>query len=184
MDRETIVQEPWGQAAVDPMSEAARAPYNLVEWPTVCLCGAIYLGWMFLTVGHEAIPIWALFVLGGLVSALHASFQHEATHGHPTRNPGINACLAAPSLLLWLPFGLFRREHLQHHGNDALTDPLDDPESFYVLEDDWRGINPVRRGLLLLNNTLAGRMIVGPLLVMGGVLWRQRLWRGQRWYLH
>jgi fatty acid desaturase len=174
MDRETIVQEPWARAAgANPASEAARGPTYLVEWPTVCLCAGIYLAWMILTAGHEALPVWALFVLGGLVSASHASFQHEATHGHPTRSPRINACMARPSLLLWLPFGLFRREHLRHHENQALTDPLDDPESFYVLDADWRKINLARRGLLQLNNTLAGRMIIGPLLVVSAVLWRQ-----------
>jgi fatty acid desaturase len=162
-----------------------------VEWPTVCLCGIVYLSWMALTVFHEGMSIWVLFVLGGLVSAWHASFQHEATHGHPTRNSTLNTFLVGAPLLLWLPFALFRREHLRHHANDALTDPLDDPESFYILEDDWRMMNPIRQGLLTFNNTLAGRMLIGPLLAVGAVAWRQA-WlvrRGDRqarrdWLLH
>lgn len=174
MDRKSVVNEPWTQVpASHPIPEVARGRVEGVEWPTVCLCAVIYLSWMMLTAGHGAIPVWGLFVLGGLVAAWHASFQHEATHGHPTRSAVINACLAGPSLLLWLPFGLFRREHLRHHENDAYTDPIDDPESFYVLEGDWRAMDPVRQGLLLLNNTLAGRMLIGPLLVVGVVAWRQ-----------
>lgn len=177
--------------AANSMSEAGRRRVAGVEWPTIGLCGLIYLCWLVLTAVHVLVPVWGLFAFGGLVTAWHASFQHEATHGHPTRNPLINTCLAAPSLLLWLPFGLFRREHLRHHANEALTDPFDDPESFYVVEGDWRGMNPVRRALLCLNNTLAGRMIIGPLLVIAGVSWRQAwlIGRGNReamrdWLFH
>jgi fatty acid desaturase len=192
MERKSIAQGRWPRIPSNaPAPGVVRGGTEAVEWPTIFLCGTIYVAWLFLTASYEAIPIWGMFVGGGLVTAWHASFQHEATHGHPTRNPMVNACLAGPSLLLWLPFALFRREHLRHHGNEALTDPIDDPESFYVLEKDWRVMNPVRRGLLLVNNTLAGRMLIGPALVIAAVAWRQAwlVGRGDRqaikdWLLH
>lgn len=133
----------------------------------------IHASWLALTMAHEVIPVWVLFVLGGLVTGWHASFQHEATHGHPTANRRLNTILASPSLLLWLPYRLFEREHRRHHENDALTDPLEDPESFYVSEADWRRMNRLRRAMLLFNNTLAGRMSFGPFVVVPPLLWRQ-----------
>ena len=144
-----------------------------MEWPTIGLALVIHVSWLVLTAAHETVPVWLLFVLGGLVSGWHASFQHEATHGHPTPSRRFNLVLASPSLLLWLPFGLFEREHRRHHENDALTVPLDDPESFYVLASDWRRMNRLRRGLLLFKNTLAGRMTLGPFLVILSVLRQQ-----------
>jgi fatty acid desaturase len=179
MEQETIKAPPFSPAGIPALRaarEATSGRIDEVEWPTLSLCSVIYLLWLGVTVWHAALPSWALVVLGGLVAGWHASFQHEVTHGHPTRNETLNAVLAAPSLLLWLPFRLFRREHLRHHAVDALTDPIDDPESFYVLERDWRLMNPVRRGLLIVNNTLAGRLLIGPALVICGVLWRQA-WR-------
>lgn len=144
-----------------------------VEWPTILVAVVIYAGWLALTGWHAVFPIWALLLLGGVVAGWHSSFQHEATHGHPTGNIAVNAFLAGPSLLLWLPFGIFRREHLRHHGNGRLTDPIDDPESFYVLERDWRVMNPLRRVLLVVNNALAGRLLIGPALVISGFLWSE-----------
>jgi fatty acid desaturase len=192
MDHNSQITKNWADAS-PPLSKigTSRGWIDAVEWPTVSLCGIIYLGWMGVTVWHEPVPGWALFLLGGLVTAWHASFQHEATHGHPTRSPRLNAVLAGPALLLWLPFGMFRRDHLRHHAVDVLTDPLDDPESFYVLESTWRRMNQIRRALLMMNNTLAGRMLIGPILVVGGLAWRQSwlLCRGDRqairdWLLH
>jgi fatty acid desaturase len=153
-----------------------------IEWPTVGLAVAIYAAWLGLTAAYEVIPVWLLFILGGLVAGWHASFQHEATHGHPTPSRRCNTILASPSLLPWLPYRLFEREHQRHHENPALTDPLDDPESFYVLEADWRRMNRLWRGLLLANNTLAGRLIFGPFLVVLSLLWRKAwlIGRGDR----
>lgn len=153
-----------------------------MEWPTLGLAATIYLSWLLLTAGHEVMPGWLLFILGGLVSGWHASFQHEATHGHPTPSRAFNSLLAGLPLLIWLPYRLFEREHRRHHANPALTDPLEDPESFYVLERDWRRMNRVRRGLLLVNNTLAGRLTLGPVLVVASLLWRQAwlIGRGDR----
>ncbi|MDG2286870.1 MAG: fatty acid desaturase [Alphaproteobacteria bacterium] len=144
-----------------------------MEWPTVVLWVVIIMSWLFLTFHFVAIPGWVLFILGGAVAGWHASYQHEVTHGHPTGNALVNAWMAGPSLLLWLPYRMFRREHLRHHDDARLTDPLSDPESFYVLERDWRLMNSARRGLLIANNTLAGRLVLGPALVVSAVLWRQ-----------
>ena len=154
-----------------PTLRSAREEIGAVEWPTIVVGIAIYAGWLALTAWHAVVPEWALALGGGLLAGWHSSFQHELTHGHPTRNTAVNAVLAGPALLLWLPFGIFRREHLRHHANGQLTNPVDDPESFYVLERDWWAMNRLRRGLLLINNTLAGRLVIGPALVIVGFLW-------------
>ena len=43
-----------------------------------------------------------------------------------------------------------------------LTDPRLDPESYYLLPDDWAEVQGIRRALYEFNNTLAGRMLIGP----------------------
>jgi len=40
-------------------------------------------------------------------------------------------------LSLWLPSIAYRRNHLVHHNNERLTDPLDDPESYYSDPESW-----------------------------------------------
>ena len=46
-------------------------------------------------------------------------------------------------LTLWLPYERYRHTHHVHHIDARLTDPLDDPESFY-----WRagGLGAARAG--------------------------------------
>ena len=63
---------------------------------------------------------------------------------------------------MWLPYGRYRDTHLQHHNNQLLTDPEKDPESYYMLPDDWSHLPGVKRWLYQANHTLAGRMLIGP----------------------
>jgi fatty acid desaturase len=173
MDVKSETVGTWDKAPRLRAAKVSEAWLRSVEWPTVILWSVITLSWMFLTFHFASIPGWVLFIIRGAVAGWHASYQHEATHGHPTKNALVNAWIAGPSLLVWLPYRLFRREHLRHHDDPRLTDSLSDPESFYVLERDWRLMNPVRRGLLVANNKLAGRLALGPALVVSAVLWRQ-----------
>ena len=80
-----------------------------------------------------------------MVVVLHGSLQHEVIHGHPTRLRWLNDGLGKPGFWLWLPYELYRELHLRHHQNDTLTDPLDDPESYYVTGGRWRGLRAAMR---------------------------------------
>ncbi|MDT8854102.1 fatty acid desaturase [Paracoccaceae bacterium Fryx2] len=130
-------------------------------------------------------------VLTGIAIAQFSSLQHEVLHGHPFRQRLLNEALVFPGLNLTVPYGRFRDTHLAHHHDPVLTDPYDDPESNYVDPAVWARLPRPARALLRLNNTLAGRVLLGP--VIGNALWLNtelRLLRGgdravrRDWLLH
>lgn len=116
-----------------------------------------------LTWFHEALAWWILLPAGGYLVAWHGSLQHEVLHGHPTPWGWVNEALVVPSLWLWVPFRIYKDTHLAHHNDEILTDPIDDPESFYVTAEAWAAAGPLARTWLRVENSLAGRMILGPL---------------------
>jgi fatty acid desaturase len=132
-----------------------------VEWPTLLLFGAIYLSFAALTWWAAGLPWWLLMPAGACLVCLHGSAQHEALHGHPTRQAWLNELIAAPALGLWYPYRRYARLHRTHHRNECLTDPEADPESWYMLPERWAELPPVLQGLHRLNNTLAGRLLIG-----------------------
>jgi fatty acid desaturase len=138
-----------------------------VEWPTLALAGIIYGGWAALTYWHEALPSWLIALLGAGLIAWHSSLQHEIVHYHPTRWRRVNFALAFAPLSLWLPYARFPMTHLVHHRDEALTDPLDDPESFYLTAAQWRRKRPLTRALLRAQTTLLGRLTIGPAWTIG-----------------
>lgn len=142
------------------MQYARTAKY--VEWPTIALAAGIYLAFGLLTWFHEALPIWALFLLGGYVVALHSSLQHEVVHGHPTPWRRLNEALIFPSLWLWLPFPYYRETHLLHHRDEQLTLPGLDPESYYLAAEDWAAAGPLGRAFYRAMNTFLGRVLLSP----------------------
>ncbi|GLS88303.1 fatty acid desaturase [Cypionkella aquatica] len=103
-------------------------------------------------------------LLVGIAVAQFSSLQHEVLHGHPFRHQILNEALVFPALMPWVPYLRFKDTHLQHHFDPALTDPYDDPESNYLDPDVWARTSSVMRGLLRFNNTLAGRVLIGPAL--------------------
>ena len=133
-----------------------------IEWPTVALALGVYLAFGLLTWFHDALPWWLLLALGGYLACLHGSLQHEATHGHPTPWRTVNEALVFPALCLWLPYRIYRETHIAHHRDARLTDPLEDPESYYVSQQDWARFGPARRALRWVLNTVAGRLLLGP----------------------
>lgn len=139
-----------------------------VEWQTLVLTGAVYTAFALLTWFYHALPWEWVAVLGGYLVALHGSLQHEAVHGHPTRSPRINELLVLPSLWLFIPFRLYRESHLRHHRDEWLTDPMEDPESYYLSGAQWARRGTCTRALLWVHNTAPGRLLLGPL----RVLWR------------
>ena len=69
-----------------------------------------------------------------------------------------------PPLGLWMPYPVYRDRHLAHHRTRDLTAPGDDTESFYIEAARWRRFGPVLQAIYRFNQTLLGRMLVGPAL--------------------
>lgn len=132
------------------------------EWPSIALCAAIYGVFATVTWFGRDLPFYVLIPLIAVLIAWHSSMQHEFIHGHPTRRPGLNRALAFAPLSFWLPFDAYKRSHLQHHRDDSLTDPLDDPESYYWSSSQWRALGPCGRLVVRAHTTLAGRLLLGP----------------------
>lgn len=171
------------------MSVALRA--IVPAWPTFAVAAAIYTLFGLLTGYYHALPWWLVLPAAAYVIAWHGSLQHEVVHGHPSRWRWLNRALVLPSLWLWLPFDLYRASHLRHHRDRDLTDPLCDPESYYLTATAWQTLPPWQRNLRWIFNTLAGRLLLGPLFVSGGLLRREarRLLQGDTshlaaWGLH
>ena len=162
-----------------------------IEWPTVLLIGACYGLWAI--VGLSLWPAYpaAAMVLLGVLLAMQSSLMHEASHGHPTRTGWINEALVGLPIGLVYPFRRFKALHLCHHADERLTDPFDDPESYYRALWQHRDLPRTMQALLRVNNTMAGRFIIGPWLASAGFLIAEaRLFarneRGVRkaWLLH
>jgi fatty acid desaturase len=146
------------------MSDVAVPERNAaIEWPTVALFAFIYVAWLGLVIFHDAMPLWLWLPLAAWISAWWGSAQHEALHGHPTRNRAVNTALATPPFWLWLPFERYRQTHLTHHNDERLTDPLDDPESRYFTPEGWRELGPIGQKLVAMQGTLLGRLVIGPI---------------------
>ena len=143
------------------------------EWPTWVALAVCYTIWLSAVIWHDALG-WFWVAPAMLMATLHSSLQHEALHGHPTRSGTLNEILVFPAIGLFVPYRRFRDTHLRHHNNVMLTDPYDDPESWYLSRHDWHRTSPLMRGLLGINSTLAGRVVVGPALALYG-FWRNDL---------
>lgn len=135
-----------------------------IEWPTITLILGSYGAWILLLFYGEHLhpSIWIL--LSALNITFFMSITHEVVHGHPTRSKTINRLLILLPIGWSIPFERFERTHLDHHDTEELTDPFDDPESWYVSLPSWIASNFVSRQVLVFNNTLFGRMLIGPLI--------------------
>ncbi|WP_232830338.1 fatty acid desaturase [Oceanicella sp. SM1341] len=131
---------------------------------------ACYAGWCGLLALWPVAGGWVLPGLAVLVT-FHSSLQHECLHGHPTRSARLNEALVFPALGLFVAYRRFRETHLRHHNNSLLTDPYDDPESWYVAQADHAALSAPLRLALAAAGTLAGRLTLGPFLSLWG-FWR------------
>ena len=160
-----------------------------LEWPTLFLLALTYLVWATGTMLWQDSAVLS-FILTAVAIAQHSSLQHEVIHGHPFRNDLLNEALVFPALAVFVPYRRFRDTHLQHHYDPALTDPYDDPESNYRDPAEWSRLSRLMQRLLRLHNTLAGRMLLGPVLgtarfiVADIALARQDARVAQGWMLH
>jgi fatty acid desaturase len=153
--------------------ETSARPRAAVEVPTLLLVLATYGGWLAITLAYGHWPLAVVAPLGALLITLHGSLQHEIVHGHPTRWNAVNRLFAVVPLSLWLPYDSYWQSHRAHHVDARITDPLDDPESFYWTPADWARLNPLARILVRIQETLAGRVTVGPYWIVGRYLSRE-----------
>jgi fatty acid desaturase len=131
-----------------------------IEWPTFLLILGCYAVWI---IALWLLPLPAGIIVAGIAIALHSSLQHEAIHGHPFQRQWMNDLVVWPPLTLVIPYSRFAAMHRAHHHDEVITDPYDDPESNYLDPAVWDRLPSVVRGVLRLNNTLAGRLLLGPL---------------------
>ncbi len=137
-----------------------------LEWPTLAVAGAIYAGYGLVTLHYHSLPWWLVLPAGGFLLAWHGSLQHEVVHGHPTRWRWLNRALVFPSLWLWMPLEVYAETHLRHHHDELITDPLEDPESYYLSKREWARASPLRRAVLEFHNTSVGRLLIGPVVTV------------------
>ncbi len=157
-----------------PMGQRKIAGRATAAWPTVSLIVLCYLCWVL---GLWLLPLWLGICVTGVTIALHASLQHEVIHGHPFRSQWLNDALIWPPLTLVVPYARFKATHLAHHNDTVITDPYDDPESNYLDAGCWARLPGAVQLILRFNNTLAGRLLIGPLIgTLAFVLceWRMR----------
>lgn len=147
-----------------------RETARRLEWPTLALIAGCYALW-----GVAGALLWPVssvvaLALMALLAALHSSLVHENLHGHPTRNRFVNEALVALPLSLIYPYRRYKALHLAHHNDERLTDPLEDPESYYKAR--WAHDRMPRwlQGVLVVNNTMVGRILLGPVLGAAGFL--------------
>ena len=133
-----------------------------IEWPTLALILGCYALWALGTTVLSALWLPLGFVVTMLAITLHSSLQHEVLHGHPFASRLANEALMFLPLGVIYPYGRFRDLHLAHHRDENLTDPYDDPESNYMDPKVWVRLSPALRVILRANNTLLGRMLIGP----------------------
>ena len=158
----------YGEAAIRranaPQIETGKGIIKAVarwEWPTLLLLSATVGTWGALLFFAGALP-WLAIPALALTLALHSSLSHELLHGHPFSSDRASTCLGLLQPGLFVPYLRFRRLHLAHHRDARLTDPYDDPESNYLDPADWLRLPRWQRALLAFNNTLLGRITLGP----------------------
>lgn len=168
------------------MSNIAKTKHRLrdltlaVDWATLGLFIACIGAWAG---GVMFVAAWsglAGVIVVALALVLHSSLSHEVLHGHPFAAQRASAALVIVSPGLFIPYLRFRDTHLAHHRDARLTDPYDDPESNYLDPRVWSGLPPLVRVVLRGNNTLAGRIVVGPALSWGVFAYRdaRAIWAG------
>ncbi len=111
--------------------------------------------------------------LGAVAIAWHNSLQHETIHALVRVPRPVRFALGFPPLGLVVPYQIYCRSHRKHHREAGLTDPSEDPESYYHHAYDWQRYPRAIRALYLFNQTLFGRMTIGPLLCLSAFFKRE-----------
>lgn len=134
------------------------------DGPTWMVALLLYGTWVLLMVYNAVLPWWVIMPVGAYLLAWHFSLQHEAIHSFRGVPAWLRFAVVYPPLGLWFPYPLYRKSHTTHHRDIHLTIPGVDTESYYVLRTDWQRMGAIKRGLLTFNQTMAGRLLIGPAL--------------------
>jgi fatty acid desaturase len=135
-----------------------------IEWPTLIVFAATYALWAVATTFLWPVSPVLAILAAALAIAQYSSLTHEVLHGHPFRSQRLSETLVFPGLTVFVPYLRFKDLHLQHHFDPALTDPYDDPESNFLDPSVWARLPVPAKAMLRFNNTLCGRMVLGPAL--------------------
>ena len=151
------------------MSKMNLRKFNaLDELPSLALLILCYLGYAIITIRAGDLGVWISIAFLVPILVLHSSLQHEFIHGHPSPNRIVNDLLVSPAIGIFVPYLRFKDLHLVHHYDPNLTDPYVDPESNYMDPEKWYQLSKWRQVLRNFNNTLLGRMLIGP---FADILW-------------
>jgi len=164
---------------------ALALKFRQIDGPTWLVAAVLYTAWFLLVWYHALLPWYVIMPVGAYLTAWHFSLQHEAIHSFRGVPKWLRFAVVFPPLGLWFPFPLYRKSHRTHHRDEDLAVPGIDTESYYVRREDWERMGPIQRGLLLFNQTLLGRLTLGPLLRLRILVTRefQRVRRGDRSHL-
>src|ERR1700712_2966506 len=143
-----------------------------VEWITLLMMIGCYGAWFEAGMSFHSVPILAIIVMP-LMITFQSSLQHEALHGHPTRNARINEALVFLPIGIFYPYRRYKNLHLRHHADERLTDPYDDPESYYRVLSDWEKLPRWMKHLLKFNNAFVARILVGPAISVAGFIFTE-----------
>jgi fatty acid desaturase len=137
----------------------------LAEWPTLAVFVATYGCIALAGLLWGEWPLVATLILG-VALAQYSSLQHEVLHGHPFAQQWASEALVFPAFFVLIPYLRFKDTHLAHHHDPALTDPYDDPESNFLDPAVWARLPAWGQAVLKLNNSLGGRIVLGPAIAM------------------
>ena len=146
------------------LSASLMRRFRQVDGPTWIVAIVLYASWIGLVWYHAWLPWWVILPLGAYLTAWHFSLQHEAIHSFRGVPRWLRFGVVFPPLGLWFPFPLYRKSHRTHHRDEDLTVPGLDTESYYLRRADWVRLHPWERRVLLANQTLLGRLTIGPIL--------------------
>jgi fatty acid desaturase len=141
-----------------------RKAFRQIDGPTWIVALVIYAAWGALIWYNASLPWWFMMPVGAYLLAWHFSLQHEAIHSFRGAPAWLRFALVFPPIGLWFPFPLYRKSHTTHHRDIHLTVPGVDTESYYVLQADWQRMSSSMRAVLTFNQTLVGRLLIGPAL--------------------
>jgi fatty acid desaturase len=139
-----------------------RRLFFKIDGPTWVVAMVLYGAWVALIWYAARLPWWFIMPVGAYLIAWHFSLQHEAIHAFRGVPAWLRFAVVFAPIGLWFPFPLYRKSHSTHHRDAHLTVPGVDTESYYVRRADWEASGRFKRGLLLANQTMAGRLALGP----------------------
>ncbi|MFD2207031.1 fatty acid desaturase [Kiloniella antarctica] len=138
------------------------------EWRTLALIFACYSSLGLMIVNPFGMPLFIQIITLIPLITLHSSLQHECIHGHPFASQRINDAIILIPMGVLVPYYRFKASHIKHHQNASISDPYEDPESGYQDLEIWQKRPRWLQLIFEFNNSLFGRMLIGPALSVFG----------------